>query len=272
MIPFIQTIVAEFLKQYKSKYHSWTMLFSMFLWPILNLTTLYYIYKPFSNIKVNDSLKEYIGEESIFIFILIGHLSFMFFSNFINTAWDFSKERIQGTLEMILLTPASRFGVLIGNALSSLIESIWLLFIFSIFLIFFIDSLVISNIWMVLIAILSIAIPSICWGVFLNSIFIFTRDTRTFFSILYQPLELLSGVKFPFSVLPLYFKMLGYFLPLTWSLSITRDIFMKGVIIDDIITELTILILICFSLLIFSYIILNKGERYILKKGNANLF
>lgn len=272
MKSFLNVTLAEATKQYKSRFHSYAVFFSMLLWPFLNIYTVYFSYKPFENLKMNETLQSLIGDDKVFSFILLGYLSYMFFSSFIHSAWDFSNERIQGTLEMIYLTPASRLGVLLGNALSSLVESMWLFSIFCCASIIFFTDINISNYMMIFIAVLVLVIPSICWGVFLNSIFLFARDTRTIFSLLYQPLELLSGVKFPFYILPLFGKTIGIIFPLTWSLFIIRDIFMSAADINDIKFELFILGIISILLIIISIFLLKKGEEYIMKTGNSNYF
>lgn len=269
---FLETVRAEARKQFKSKFHSSAMIFTMILWPFLNIFAVYYSYKPFEQVQVNSVVQNLIGENRVFTFILLGYLSYMFFSTFIHSAWDFSNERIQGTLEMIFLSPANRYGVLLGNALSSLIESIWLFSTFAVAALVIFSDLTLSSYWMLIIAVLVLLIPSISWGVFLNSIFLFARDTRTIFSLLYQPLELLSGVKFPIFALPYFIKVIGYVFPLTWSLIIVREIFMNGATFTDIRFSLLILSIISVLLIFVSMFILWLGEKKIMKSGDFNLF
>ncbi|MDF2533225.1 MAG: ABC-type polysaccharide/polyol phosphate export system, permease component [Clostridia bacterium] len=144
----LSSIMAESIKQHKSLYHSNLMYFSMLIWPVLQLFTAYYSYKPFEGSAASEIVAKWVGEDMIFAFILFGYISFMFFKCFVQSAWRFSYERISGTLELIYLTPASRLGVMLGNALASLFESCWMFTVFCAGALVFFTNLNISNAFM----------------------------------------------------------------------------------------------------------------------------
>jgi ABC-2 type transport system permease protein len=268
----LNSIIAEAIKQHKSVYHSNLMYFSMLIWPVLQLFTSYYSYKPFEGSAASELVSKWVGEDMIFAFILFGYISFMFYKCFVQSAWRFSFERIAGTLELIYLTPASRLGVMLGNALASLFESAWMFTVFCAGAIFLFTNLNISNIFMPIIAVFSLVIPSICWGIFMNSLFMFSRDTNIFFTIFQDPMELFGGAKIPFPAFPIWAKLIGGVFPLTWSASIVRKIFMHGAVIADIGVELLSLSLICMGLFFLTLFLLKKSEAYARKTGNMALF
>lgn len=268
----LNSIKAEAIKQHKSVYHSSLMYFSMLIWPVLDLLIAYYSYKPFEGSATSEIIAKWVGEDKIFAFILFGYISFMFFKCFVQSAWRFSYERTSGTLEIIYLTPANRLGIMLGNALASLFESAWMFTVFCFGAIVLFTDLNISNIFMPIIAVLSLVIPSICWGIFMNSLFMFSRDTGIFFTIFQSPMELFGGAKIPFPAFPMWAKLIGGFFPLTWSASVVRKIFMHGAVLTDIRVELLLLSLICVALFILTLFLLRKSEDYARKTGNMALF
>jgi ABC-2 type transport system permease protein len=161
---------------------------------------------------------------------------------------------------------------MLGNALASLFESAWMFTIFCFGVIFLFTNLNISSIFMPIIAVFALVIPSICWGIFMNSLFMFSRDTGIFFTIFQDPMELFSGAKIPFLAFPIWAKLIGGFFPLTWSATIVRKIFMHGAIISDIKVELLYLSLISIGLFYLTLFLLRKSEAYAKKTGNMALF
>lgn len=269
---FINTVIAEYTKQYKSNYHSYIIYFSMLIWPILNLITAFYTYMPFQDTAMGESIAQWIGKENIYTFIILGYLCLIFFNSLIQSAWYFSKERISGTLELIYLSPANRMGVVTGNALASLFESVWLFSIFCIGALFFRGNFSIVNPVMVIIALLVLIISAACWGILLNSVFLFSRDTRTLTTLLYDPMEWFSGTRIPFAALPMWGKILGAIFPLTWSLNIVRKIFMQRADLAAIKLDLLLIVVICIILVSISKVLLVLGEKYAKKTGNMALF
>lgn len=268
----LNSIKAEAIKQHKSMYHSNLIYFSMLLWPVLQLFTSYYSYKPFEGSAASRIVAKWVGEDMIFAFILFGYISFMFFKCFVQSAWRFSYERVSGTLELIYLSPASRLGVMLGNALASLFESSWMFTVFCAGALLFFTNLNISNAFMLIVAILSLVIPSICWGIFMNSLFMFSRDSGFLFTIFQDPMELFGGAKIPYLAFPFWAKLIGGVFPLTWSANTVRKIFMHGAALSDIKTELLILSLICVILFLLTLLMLKKSEAYARKTGNMALF
>ncbi|MDF2519746.1 MAG: phosphate transporter permease [Clostridia bacterium] len=268
----LNSIKAEAIKQHKSVYHSNLMYFSMLIWPVLELFSAYYAYKPFEGTAASEIVAKWVGDDMIFAFILFGYISFIFFRCFVQSAWRFSSERISGTLELIYQTPANRLGIMLGNALASLFESTWMFMVFCIGALVLFTNLRISSIFMPLVAVLSLVIPSICWGIFMNSLFMFSRDSGMLYTVFQSPMEIFGGAKLPYPAFPFWAKVIGGVFPLTWSINIVRKIFMNGALLSDIKFELLVLCAICAALFLMTLLLLKKSEAYARKTGNMALF
>ena len=268
----LNSIKAEAIKQHKSVYHSSLMYFSMLIWPVLHLLSSYYSYKPFEGSAASELVAKWVGEDMIFAFILFGYISFMFFKCFVQSAWRFSFERTSGTLETYLSNPASRLGIMLGNALASLFESAWM------FTIFCLGSHIVfyqfeyfkyihahhcrfrtGNTFYML------------GNIYELFVYVFKRHWNIFHHIS-RSNGAFGGSKIPFPAFPMWAKLIGGFFPLTWSTTIVRKIFMHGAIIADIKVELILLSLISVGLFYLTLLLLRKSEAYAKKTGNMALF
>jgi ABC-2 type transport system permease protein len=224
MKAFFRAVFAEMWKQHRNYFHSPAVYVSLIVWPLLELITIYYMYVPFLNSGKADSAKSTImGNLPLEIFLLVGFVGYSFFSNLIESAWRFTDERYQGTLEMILLTPVSRFSIILGNALSSLFESVWLVAVLFIGVLVMYPGKLVINIPLFLYGMILLVVSSVAWGTLLNSFFLITRDAGIVFVVLQEPTSFFSGVRFPVSLFSNWIRLLSYLIPLTYCLTILRS-------------------------------------------------
>ncbi len=268
---FFQIIAAEAVKQYRSTIHSTRVLFSLLIWPVIEFFTIYYIYKPFLDQSYDTYLTKWVNQNSIFIFVLLGSLGYIIFYSFVNSSRRFSFERVMGTLELIYMSPANRLAILIGNSIVSLIQSVFLFGTFACSYIIIFSKIDINNPILIFIAFLVLIISSISWGIFLNAIFIFSRDTGIFYVIFQAPMQLLSGVKVPYKAMPLWSQIIGAVFPLTWSLKIMRSILCENADFRGIAFDLIIVGAISAIYVMLTVLLLRLGENHMKKNGNMNL-
>jgi len=178
---FLKVVNAEMIKQHKNYFYNKTIYISLFLWPILVFISTYYGYKPFDIMGISQYVP-YLNTNNIMLFVIIGYMCMSFFRSLVQSAWRFSTERIYGTLELIYLTPANRLAIVMGNAVSSVFESVWMFVIFS-------------------------------------GAIIFIKGK--YFSVNLS-MELFSGVKVPIAIFPLWPKAISYIFPLTYTAEILR--------------------------------------------------
>lgn len=268
---FIKVLKAEMEKQHKNYFFSKSIYVSLFIWPLLTFITAYYSYKPFRLDKIVGELS-YINEKNLIIFVLIGYMCLMFFRCFVQSAWRFSMERIFGTLEYVYMTPANRLAFIMGNAVSSLLESIWLFVVFTMGVFSLNAAAYKVSIISAIIGIILLIVLSMLWGMLLNALFLFSRDSNFLYTVLEEPMEIFAGIKVPTAVFPIGAKAVSAVFPLTYIAEMMRRIFIRGDGILQIKGFVFISILIGFIMLSATVICLKLGEQYAKKTGNMALF
>lgn len=270
----LRILIAEARKQHHIYFHGPVIYFSMFLWPVLDILTAIYMFKPFTaDASNNEILKQYLGGKSIEMFLIVGYLGYNFFYCLVQSAWHFSYERSQGTLELILLTPANRFAVILGNAVSSLFESIWLILAFASAAFFLLLSeLGNINAVVLVLGLVVMTVAAVAWGTLLNSLFLLTRDAGFFYTLLQDPFSFLSGVRFPVSLFAPWLRAISYVMPLTYCLIILRKGVLQHAHLGDVYSELVNLAILTAILLSASYVLIGVSEKRAKRTGTLTLF
>lgn len=269
MIAFIKIVIAEMKKQHGNYFHNKTIYISLFLWPLLSFITTFYSFKTFD---LSKSEVPYITPENVVIYLLLGYMCMSFFRSLVQSAWRFSFERVSGTLELIFLSPANRVAVLFGNAISSMFESVYVMVIFTIFMLGLKNEVILAKAIPCIVVFLLVCAMAIAWGMLLNAVFLFSRDSSFLFTVLEEPMEIFSGVKVPTIIFPLWAKAISVIFPLTYALEAVRKVVLLGSSLSDI--RGYILIGTAFILLFFIgiLIIINIVERHTRATGNLTLF
>jgi len=268
---FLGIVGAEMRKQYKNYFHSKFVYFSLFLWPMITFVNGYYQFKPFDFSAVSKTIP-YLNEKSLLSFVLIGYMAMIFFRTLVQSAWRFSMERTAGTLELVYLSPASRLAIVLGNCLSALVNSVWLFLVFMVGIqLTYSEVLIQSPFWFTM-AFIMMIVMSVLWGMLLNGLFIFTRDSSFLFTILEEPMEIFAGVKVPVSIMPLWAQFIAGFFPLTYAIKTLRMFMFEQVNVSEIFRIFGIMTLVCITMFILTLLILHYGEKYNRKTGHLALF
>lgn len=269
MKTFLKVVWGEACKQHRNYFHNKTIYISLFVWPFLSFLTAYYGYLPF---EIEVAEIGYINADNILIYLLLGYMCMSFFRSLVQSAWNFSYERQSGTLEYIYLSPGNRFGVLLGNALSSVFESVIVMVVFGVSIMFLHREVLRMQLWTCLVVFLLMTLMAIGWGVFLNACFLFSRDTDFLFTILEEPMEIFSGVKVPTVLFPGWAKVISMIFPLTYALEAVRETVLNQATFSDLsgffAVSAVILVLLFGSTLITIQIV----EKHMRATGNATLF
>jgi ABC-2 type transport system permease protein len=268
---FMKVLRAEMRKQHKNRFFGRSIYVSLFVWPLLTFITAYYSYKPFRLDKIAGGLN-YVNDSNLIIFVLMGYLCLIFFRCFVQSAWFFSTERTYGTLELIYMTPANRLAFIMGNAVASLFESIWLFVVFAMGVFILNAPGFKVDIGCAVVGILLLIVLSMLWGMLLNALFLFSRDSAFLFTVLEEPMEIFAGIKVPAVVFPLWAKAVGAVFPLTYIAEMLRRIFIRGDGFMEIRGFILISILIGFIMLYVTILCLKLGEKHAKKTGNMALF
>lgn len=271
MMLFLKVVQAEMMKQFKNRLHSLWVVFSMLLWPILAFLTTYYQFKPFLLETIRSQLS-YLTDESLVTYIMIGYFAMVFFRSFVQSAWEFSSERIYGTLELIYLSPANRVAVMLGNALAALVTNVWMFAVFMIGIYGLFNKVPVTHGLLLFWALVLMVVMSVLWGMLLNSVFLFTRDSSMLFTVLEEPMELFAGVKIPVEIFPVWAKALSIVFPLTYVIRLLRGIMLLGSGFSEVAALVCTCILICITMGVSMVFILGIGEKHNAKTGDMALF
>jgi ABC-2 type transport system permease protein len=115
-------------------------------------------------------------------------------------------------------------------------------------------------------------ILSMLWGMFLNSLFLYSRDSSFLFTILEEPMEIFAGIKIPTQVFPFWARIISIIFPLTYSAEVLRRALLGGENICQLKGYFLIGLLWAFLMLIVTIACLYTGEQYSRKTGNMSLF
>lgn len=266
-------IAAESLKQHRALFGSHLVIFSLMLWPALHLATAYYTFTPLASAPgLADRWPLAADPRAIVLFFATGALGYTFFYSLVASAWHFSYERQQGTLELLFLTPASRLLLVLANSGMALLQSTWLFLSFTIGIFALVGGLRLAHPAMLGVAFLALLVPAVAWGTFLNSLFLFSRDAAFLYTIFQEPMEFFAGSRIPLFAMPGWAQIVGILLPLTASLAVLRGTLLEARALPDVVTELLILAVLSSLLLLASAWLLRVGEERARRTGSLVLF
>ena len=162
--------------------------------------------------------------------VFIGIFSFFFV--FILTSVAFLRERSQGTIERVMVSPLTRpelvIGYICGFTLFALVQSLLIL----LFVVFALKVHYSGNLALVFLVSALLTIGSVNLGIFLS-----TFAQSEFQVVQFVPLVLgvqifLSGIFWPVAQLPTLLRPISYILPLTYANDALRGVMLRG---DDFI-------------------------------------
>lgn len=269
MSAFLKTWWGELVKQHRNYFHSKMIYVSLFLWPVFSFITTCYSYRSF---EMGGSAVPYLTEENLIVYLVLGYMCMSFFRSLVQSAWNFSFERTGGTLELIFLSPANRLAVLLGNASSSLVESTAVMVFFGAALLLWKKGVLYAQFWTCLAAFLMLALLALLWGVLLNALFLFSRDTGFLFTILEEPMETFAGVKVPAQLYPGWARAVSLIFPLTLALETIRKCMLGGSGMRELLPSFAKEILISAGMLAVVCVIIRAAERHVRRAGNLTLF
>ena len=115
-------------------------------------------------------------------------------------------------------------------------------------------------------------ILALLWGVLLNALFLFSRDTGFLFTVLEEPMETFAGVKVPVQLYPGWGKAASLLFPLTLALETIRRCMLEGCGMRELLPFLFLEILLGAAMLAAVCVIIRAAERHVRKAGNLTLF
>jgi ABC-2 type transport system permease protein len=164
--------------------------------------------------------------------LLIG--IFAFFFVFLLTSVAFLRERSQGTIERLMVSPLSKaelvLGYVLGFTLFALLQSlIILLFVVGVLRVHYA-----GNLGLIFLVTLVLTIGGVNMGIFVSAFARNELQVIQFIPLLLVPQVLLGGLFFPVETLPVVLKQLAYAFPLTYANFALKDVMLKGMGLPDV--------------------------------------
>jgi len=183
---------------------------------------------------------------------------FIFFLVFLLTCVSFLRERMQGTMERLMATPAGRGEIVLGYALGfgffalvqSLVILLWSVYVLDID---YAGSLVVVFVIEVVLTLVAVGM-----GIFLS---IFARNELQavqFIPIVILPQAFLSGFIWNIADMPGWLQPFAYIMPMTYGIRALRDVMVKGLSVVQIAPDLTILVALAAGTLLLAAVSLRR--------------
>lgn len=167
---------------------------------------------------------------------------FAFFFIFLLTSVSFLRERSQGTIERLMVSPLSREELVLGYVFGFLIFA---LAQSAIILLYVVDVLKVhykGNLGLLFLVTLALTIGSVNMGIFASAFARNELQVVQFIPLLLVPQVLLGGLFFPVATLPPVLKQIAYVMPLTYANFALKDVMLKGFGLDQVWPELAVLV------------------------------
>jgi len=153
-----------------------------------------------------------------------------------------SREKEQGTLDGILISPISRLAIILGKALSQSIRGLVQGIIVMLLVVFIFNVTIHGNLLLVILLLLLGIFSFVGLGI-LVSAFTSEQETATQLLFMFQfPMLFLSGVFFPIQQMPEFMQKISHLIPLTYAVEALRKVMVLGAGIADVKSELIILL------------------------------
>lgn len=198
--------------------------------------------------------------------ILIGTLLWYWLNQYFWGVGDgFGEERSEGTLISIIISPVSSLKFLFSKGIDTFLTNIYITLFTFIFFAFSGISIKFS-LWIFVLLFIS-GIYITFFSIFFAALALWKKKIGSINYTLQYFIGILSGMTSPVNYYPTYIKAISYIIPLTYLISIGRNIVQNGNIDNKSIYMLLILTIISFLYLIIGIIMLKKVENYTREKG-----
>src|SRR4030042_569018 len=156
------------------------------------------------------------------------------FFGFIITGISFLRERTQGTLERLLVSPISRLDIVAGYLLGLLLFALLQTLIMFFYMVYVLNINYQGDLWQILLFQVLIGINAVCLGTFFSAFARNEFQMIQFIPLLIVPQIFLCGLFIPIYQLPNYLEWLGKFLPLTYGVEGIKALMLQGQSLLDI--------------------------------------
>jgi ABC-2 type transport system permease protein len=182
-------------------------------------------------------------------FMIPGLLGMILFNlTIMSTAMAIVREREQGTIEQLIVTPVQSIELITGKLVPYIVVGYVNMAEILLLSVFWFKVPVQGNIYLLLLLAVLFMVPSLGIGVFISTISSTQKEAMMSTMMIMFPSVFLGGLLFPIEAMPGWLQAVTYLVPLRYILVISRGIFLKGIGFPLLLNEIIALIL--FSVLI----------------------
>jgi len=191
------------------------------------------------------------GAPSSFEFLAPGFIAMsMVMGGLAGLAMTFSRERELGTLDGMLMTPISRFSIVMGKAMAQAIRGIISGILIVILSIILFGVKIYGNIFLMSLIIFLGILSFTGLGLIATS-FVSDQESAQMIMLMIQlPMIFISGIFYPVLQLPWWLRDIAYMLPLSYTVSAFRAVMVLNAPLSAVWTE--VLVLIIYSVVTFA--------------------
>jgi ABC-2 type transport system permease protein len=265
-----RTLYALFLRDVRLFYaRNWLFVVNMILYPIpLIGNGIYQYYALGNNATVSSLLAKY-GFTSLSGIVILGTVVYLLYNRILQVMGrSFQTERWSGTLETILLTPASKFMILLANGLTAVVESSPLIFAVIIlsWAAFGFQTNVASPALFVVVVISTI-VSLLSMGILFSGVYLASSFMEELTGAIQSPLRFITGTTYPVAALPLVLQYISFLFPLTYSIQVLRESVLTGAGLYAVIGYLASLYATSIAFSLVGYVVFVLVERRLRRSG-----
>ena len=182
----------------------------------------------------------------------------LFFS-FLLTGISFLRERSQGTLERLMVSPISRLDLVVGYLGGFFLFALAQTLIILLFTIYVLKVSYHGDLWQIFVFQVIVIIGAVNLGIFTSTFARNEFQMVQFIPLIILPQVFLSGVLWPVEQMPGYLQWISAVLPLTYAVEGLRDIMLSGQSMIDVSLELAVLVGFALLISVLAAITLRRG-------------
>jgi ABC-2 type transport system permease protein len=167
---------------------------------------------------------------------------FAFFFVFLLTSVSFLRERSQGTIERLMVSPLSKAELVLGYVFGFLIFAMLQSLVILLFVIYVLRVHYHGNLGLLFLVTLALTIGGVNMGIFASAFARNELQVVQFIPLLLVPQVLLGGLFFSVATLPPVLKQIAYVLPLTYANFALQDVMLKGFGVMEVWPDLAVLV------------------------------
>ncbi|MDI3340740.1 MAG: ABC transporter permease [Sphaerobacter sp.] len=153
---------------------------------------------------------------------------FVFFFVFLLTSVSFLRERIEGSIERLIVSPLSRGEIVLGYMLGFTLFAALQATVTILFAVYVLRIHYVGNLGLVFLFTLLLTLGAVNLGIFLSTFARTELQVVQFIPIVIVPQGLLSGILWPIASLPVPLQWLAHLLPLTYAAEALRGVMIRG--------------------------------------------